>query len=303
MSKPLSQPLLLAAAPLIFLLLWSGGYATAKVGLQYAGPMALLVIRFGLVVGIMAAAWIMFRPPLPKTRADWFHLAMVGFLMQTVYFGLCYVAFSLGVGAGTLALMMSLQPILVGITAPRWTGEQVGWQRWIGLVLGLVGTGIVIIARSTIEPPTLLGFTAAMLGLAGITGASLWEKRFGLTHHPVTANLIGYSAGLIGILPFAFLLETDPGSWNILENVEWTWQFGAAVAYLVIGNSVIAVGLLLAMIRAGEVSRVSALFFLVPPLAALIAWVLLGEVIPLLAWPGILIAAAGVYIATRRKPD
>lgn len=58
--------------------------------------------------------------------------------------------------------------------------------------------------------------------------------------------------------------------------------------------------LLLAMIRAGEVSRVSALFFLVPPLAALIAWVLIGEVIPLVAWPGIIIAAGGVYIATRR---
>jgi len=47
------------------------------------------------------------------------------------------------------------------------------------------------------------------------------------------------------------------------------------------------------------VSRVSALFFLVPPLAAVIAWMLLGEIIPLAAWPGIMIAAGGVYIATR----
>ncbi len=294
-----SQPLWLAVAPLIFLFLWSGGYATAKVGLQYAGPMALLVIRFGLVVLIMLTALVLFRPPLPKRKSDWMHLAIVGFFMQSVYFGLCYVAFSVGVGAGTLALIMSLQPILVGITAPRWAGEHIAWQRWLGLILGLAGTGIVIAARSSIEPPTLIGFVAAILGLSGITIASLWEKRFGLSHHPVPANLIGYTAGLIGVLPFAFLLESAEGSWNIFVEVEWSWQFIAAVAYLVIGNSVIAVTLLLAMIRAGEVSRVSALFFLVPPLAAVIAWMLLGEIIPLAAWPGIMIAAGGVYIATR----
>ncbi len=299
MSKLAAQPLLLITAPLIFLFLWSGGYATAKVGLQYSGPMALLVIRFGLVVIIMLAALIVFRPPMPKRRNDWAHLAIVGFLMQSGYFGFCYIAFSVGVGAGTLALFMSLQPILVGITAPWWTGESIGWQRWAGLVLGLAGTGIVIMTRASIEPPTLIGFLSAVLALGGITAASLWEKRFGLSHHPVTANLIGYTAGLIGILPFAFLLESAPGSWNIFAGVRWTWEFTAAVAYLVIGNSVIAVSLLLAMIRAGEVSRVSALFFLVPPLAALIAWVLLGEFIPVMAWPGIIIAAGGVYIATR----
>ena len=41
----------------------------------------------------------------------------------------------------------------------------------------------------------------------------------------------------------------------------------AALAYLVIGNSLVAMTLLMAMIRAGEVSRVSSLFYLVPPVA------------------------------------
>ena len=295
------KPVWLTLAPVIFLFLWSGGYATAKVGLQYAGPMALLVIRFGLVVMIMLVAFVLFRPPIPDKRIDWAHLIIVGILMQSVYFGFCYIAFAAGVGAGTMALMMSLQPIFVAILAPSLMRENVGWQRWIGLLLGLIGTAIVIIARSSIEPPTIIGFLCAMVALCGIIAASLWEKRFGLSHHPITANLVGYTAGLIGILPFAFLLESTTGSWNLLAEVEWTWQFSAAVAYLVIGNSVIAVGLLLAMIRSSEVSRVSALFFLVPPLAALIAWLILGEYIPIEAWPGIIIAAGGVYIATRSQ--
>ena len=78
------------------------------------------------------------------------------------------------------------------------------------------------------------------------------------------------------------------------------WSFAAALAYLVIGNSVIAVGLLLAMIRAGQVSKVSALLFLVPPLSALMAWLVLNEVMPPIAWLGLIMAGAGVFLATRK---
>ena len=73
-----------------------------------------------------------------------------------------------------------------------------------------------------------------------------------------------------------------------------------ALAYLVIGNSLIAVTLLLAMIRHGEAARVSALLFMVPPMAALIAWGLIGEAMPPAAWAGMGVAAAGVALATRR---
>ena len=287
------RPLWLILAPVMFLGLWSAGYAVAKVGLQYSEPMTLLTLRFGLVVTIMAAAFVVIRPPVPEKAMDWVHLAIVGFLIQSVYFGLCYIAFRAGVAAGTVALLMSLQPILVALLAPTWTGESVGWRRWVGLCLGLLGTAIVIVARSSIEPPTLLGFVCAVLALLGITGGSLWEKRFGLNHHPVTANLVGYAAGLVGVVPAMLWLET--------MQVNWTWEFVIALAYLVIGNSVIAVGLLLAMIRAGDVSRVSALFFLVPPLAALLAWLWLGEIMPPVAWIGMMVAAVGVYLATRQN--
>ena len=108
----------------------------------------------------------------------------------------------------------------------------------------------------------------------------------------MTANLVGYCAGLVGLLPFI--------NWNNIIAVNWTPSFYWALAYLVIGNSVIAVGLLLAMIRAGQVSRVSTLLFLVPPMAAFIAWATLGEPMPLLAWIGLMISGGGVYLATQR---
>lgn len=287
------KPLWLALAPVMFLCLWSMGYVVAKIGLLYAEPMTLLALRYAAVVVIMGVLFLILRPPLPKTRADWGHVAFVGFLIQAIYFGMSYFAFRSGVAAGTVALIMSLQPIIVAIIAPRWSGEAISARMWIGLTLGLIGAAIVIIARSSIAAPSVFGFIFCALGLAGITIGSLWEKRFGLTHHPVTANLIGFTAGLAFVAPLMLATER--------MEVTWTWEFTAALAYLIIGNSVIAVGLLLAMIRAGDVGKVSALFYLVPPMAAVLAWFLLGEVMPPLAWAGMAVAAVGVWLATRVK--
>jgi len=102
----------------------------AKVVLVDAAPMALLALRFAAVIAIMAVLFAILRPPPPKTPKDWLHLGLVGFLMQTVYFGVAYFAFVNGVAAGTAALIFSLQPLLVGLLAPRWTAESVSWPQW-----------------------------------------------------------------------------------------------------------------------------------------------------------------------------
>lgn len=289
-----NQPSWLVFAPGVFLLMWSTGYVAAKFGLGYIEPMTFLALRFALVVGIMAALYLVLRPPLPKSRAEWGHLAIVGFMLQSLYFGGCYMAFTSGLSVGTLALILSLQPIITGLVAPRWSGETVDWRRWAGLILGLTGAAIVIVARSEIATPSAIGFLFAALALFGITGGSLWEKRFGISHHPVTSNLVGFTAGFLGVVPFMLATES--------MTIVWTWELVGSLSYLIVASSLIAVGLLLAMIRAGEVSKVSALFFLVPPMAATVAWIVLDEVMPPLAWAGMVVAGLGVFMATKKKP-
>ncbi len=288
------KPLWLKAAPFVFLMLWSSGFACAKIGLQYSPPMTFLALRYALVLVMLAPLAILLRPPLPKRGIDYLHVAITGFLVQGVYFGFSYFAFWLGASAGSVALIVSLQPILVGLLAPRFAGEHVGWTRWTGLILGLAGAAIVIVARSEIEVTTAAAMICAVGALAGMTGGTLYEKRFGVSQHPVTANAIQYVVGLLFVLPLALASED--------MRVDWTWQLIVTVLYLAVANSLISMTLLLAMIRAGEASRISALFFMVPPMAAVIAWVLLGEAMPPVAWAGMAIAAAGVLIATRNWP-
>ena len=289
MNPAMSRPLLLAA-PVVFLLLWSAGFAIAKIGLQHAGPFTLLALRYVIAVLVLLPLVPLLKPAFPNSRDAW-HIAVTGFLIQVAYFGLCYIAFKSGVSAGGVAIIVCLQPILVSLIAPWMVGESVSRLRWVGLALGLGGAVTVIIARSGIahEPP--LGLIAAVGGLLGMTAATLYEKRFGVTTHPVPANLIQYAVGAVFTLPLALAIEG--------MQADWTPELFAVLAYLVIGNSLVAITLLLAMIRAGEVARVSALFYLVPPLSALFAWPLLGEAMPPLAWAGMALAGVGVTLARR----
>ena len=288
----MTRPLWLIAAPVLFLLLWSAGFAIAKLGLQHAEPLTILALRYGLALAILIPVALILKVPMPATPRAWADIAIVGFLIQVVYFGLCYTAFKAGVTAGGVAIVVCLQPILVALAAPRLVGEATGRRGWIGLALGLTGAAAVILSRSEMGASTLFGVACTVVALLGITGGTLWEKRFGVTHHPVAANLIQYVVGLAFTLPAAWATETMA--------VQWDATMIGVMAYLVIGNSLLAMTLLLAMIRAGQVSRVSALFYLVPPLSALFAWPLLGEAMPPIAWGGMALAALGVAMVSRR---
>ncbi|BAN26116.1 DMT family transporter [Caballeronia insecticola] len=276
--------------PVVFLLLWSAGFPIAKTGLHYASPLSFLSIRFALSVGVLLAVCAFRRPQWPRDARAWRHLIVVGFLVQVMYFGLSYLAMTAGIATSVIALIVSLQPILVGVCAPTLVGERIGARRWIGLLLGLAGAAGVILARGPLQVSSLGPVLLSIGALIGITGAMLYEKRFGTAQDPLTSNLVQYSVGFVFCAPMALLFEHI--------HVQWTPTFIATLAYLVIGNSLIAITLLLAMTRAGRVSQVASLFFFVPPAAAVMSYLLLGEVLPVPAWWAMGVAVLGVAIAT-----
>lgn len=285
------RPLWLILAPVVFLILWSAGFAVAKIAVLHAAPLTILALRYGLVLLLLLPAALVLRPRFPSARGV-LDVAVVGFLIQVVYFGLCYVAFKAGVSAGGVAIVVCLQPILVALAAPWTVAERIRPRIWAGLALGLGGAVLAILGRSAIAVESGFGLACTVLALLGITGGTLYEKRFGASHHPVAANLIQYAVGTAFCLPAAALTES--------LQIRWDGEFVAVMAYLVVGNSLLAMTLLLAMIRAGEVARVSSLFYLVPALSALFAWPLLGEAMPPLGWAGLAMAGLGVALVNRR---
>jgi len=289
------KPGWLKVAPVIFLVFWSNGFVASKIGLAHAEPLTFLALRYACVVAVLVVAFAILRPALPRTRQAWMHLMVVGLLLQAAYFATSFIALAHGMSAGGTALITSLQPILVGLFAPMIANERVGARQWLGLAMGVGGSALVIAAKSSVDLASPVGLAFAVVSLVTLTAGTLWEKRFGTDAHPVSANLIQYGVALAATAPLAWMFET--------MHVDWTWSLAGSLSYLVICNSLIAMTLLLGMLRHGEASRVSALFFLVPPGTAIFAFLLLGERIPALAWPGMLLAAAGIMLVTRRtKP-
>jgi len=284
--------LLVRAAPAIFLLLWSGGFTVAKIGIHDADPITLLSLRYFCVLLLLLPFVIYRKPDLPATPQQWGHLIVVGFLIQVAYFGTAWLAFSLGGSAGSVALITSLQPILVALVIPKLSQETVSKVRWLGLLLGLTGAALVIVGNHTVQAVSLQVILLSIAALLSITIATLWEKRYGSEHHPLTSNTVQYAVGFIFTLPLACLIEP--------MSIKVTVPFIMALAYLVICNSILAISLLLMMIRRGEATRVSALFFLVPPVSALIAWWVLDERMTAMAWLGMAVAATGVWLVSQK---
>ena len=162
-----------------------------------------------------------------------------------------------------------------------------------GLALAVVGVTLVVWRKLEDGLGTLEGISLCLLALCGITAATIYQKRFCGAMDLRSGSVIQYvaagSAAGLGALLFEDL------------RVDWTGELIFALAWLVLLLSLGAVSLLYWLIRRGEASRVSSLFFLVPPVTALVAWPVFGETFGPLALVGMVITVIGVALVNLEK--
>lgn len=281
------------AAPFVFVVFWAGGYSFAKLGLAHAEPMTLLALRYGLAALALAPFLLRRGIAWPRGARHWGAVALTGLLIQVVYFGLAYLAMKRGMNAGTTAIIMALQPILVAALAPLAGAAGPGGRRlWAGLALGFLGVLIVVLSGRTLGPSPAVAVALAVSALLGITVATLFEKWHGFRTDPAVGGVVQYAVGFAVLAPYAAATET--------LRLDWHPELVVALAYLVVANSIVSVGLYIALLQRGDATRISSLLYLVPPLALVIAWAILGETMPPLALAGLVLSAAGVYMVNRK---
>lgn len=290
--KPSLSDFAIRAAPLTFVFLWSTGFISAKYGMPYAGPLTFLFARFGFVVLVLAAIVALMRVPLLTPVETW-HSLVAGFLVQTLYLGGVFVALSQGVPAGISALIPGLQPILTATLAGRWLGERVTPLQWGGFVLGLIGVLLVLNDRNVSMTGSLLGWTASVISLLGITLGTLYQKRFCGNIDWRPGNLVQFAGAAAIFLVASYAIETRPIDWDI--------HFILALVWSVIAMSVLTIALMYWLIRRIPASKVASLFYLVPAVTAVIAWAMFGEKLNALAIAGMVLCAAGVFIVNYRR--
>jgi drug/metabolite transporter (DMT)-like permease len=280
----------IAAAPILFVLLWSTGFIGARYGLPYIEPLTFLAVRMAFVVLILGAFAVISGARWPKPR-EVGHSLMAGALVHGLYLGGVFVAISQGVPAGVSALIPGLQPIIISTIANRWMGETVTRLQWLGLLLGLIGVALVLHDRTIVQAASPLGWIASFLSLIGIALGTLYQKHLCGGIDWRTGNLVQYigAAVLFGLGAFAF--ET--------RVIYWNGELVFAMAWLVIVLSIAAIGLMYWLIRRSAATGFASLFYLVPAVTALMAFILFDEKLDALSVTGMAVCAIGVFLVNR----
>lgn len=280
----------IASAPVLFVLLWSTGFIGARYGLPYIEPMTFLALRMVIVVMILGVVVLVLRTRAPDGR-EIGHSLVAGSLVHGLYLGGVFTAISQGVPAGISALIPGLQPILTSTIANRFMGETVTRMQWLGLVLGLFGVALVLHDHAIVAAGSTLGWVATVGSLLGITLGTLYQKCYCGGIDWRSGNLVQYAGAtiLFGIAAFAF--ET--------REIQWTGELVFAMAWLVIVLSLAAVGLMYWLIRRSAATGFASLFYLVPAVTALMAYVLFGEKLDALSIAGMVVCAVGVVLVNR----
>ena len=281
--------------PLLFVGLWSSAFVTAKVGVQYATPFAMLLARFALVSCLFGAIFLIARygrrmVPRTGTAATIALTALVGLLLHGVYLGSVFFALSVGLSAGISALIVSLQPLLASGLAIFLFGERLSGVQVIGMIAGIGGVFLVLLPKMDGAMP-MLGLLSVSIGLVAVTSGTLLQKKIGGKIDLLPSNLIQTLTASAFFIVICNTVETP--------SIDWEMPFILALGWQVIMVSTGAYVILMVMIQRDTMAAVSSLMFLVPPVTAVIAAIGFNEPLTLLGILGFCVTSAGVYLVTR----
>jgi drug/metabolite transporter (DMT)-like permease len=275
----------------VFVLIWSTGFIVARYGMPHAPPLGFLALRyalsvlaFGVWIAVVRAAW-------PQGRAQWGHLAVTGVLMHAGYLGGVWAAVKIGIGAGTVALIVGLQPVLTAVWLSLTQGaHSIARGQWLGLLLGFGGLMLVVGHKLGVGEITGVNLALAVFALLSITVGTLYQKRFVAPCDVRTANMVQLAAALVVTAPLALL---ESGVWEV--HAELVGAMAWSVFVLTLGGS----SMLYLLIQRGAAAKVTSLLYLVPPCTAVMAWLLFGEPLSAQVLGGIALTAAGVALVVR----
>ena len=281
------EHLTIGAAPGLFVVLWASGFIGAKLGLPYAQPLTFLFLRMFGAVLLLGAIVLVARPKWPN-RDGMLDSCATGVFMHALYLGGVYISIANGLPAALSALIVGLQPLLTSTIASRLLGERVVARQWGGLLLGIAGVYLVVQDKATTGGATPLAWVASLVALLSITFGTIYQKRFGSGIDWRPGMLIQYATAGIFFALGAMVFET--------RIVHWTLEFLFALCWLIVVLSFGAIWLLYFLISRAAATRVVSLFYLTPPVTALMAWALFNDRLAVEALVGMVFCVVGVFL-------
>jgi len=280
-------------APYGFVLLWSSSFITARVGLALVSPLLFVALRLVAAAALLGIVLAVRRQSWASLRGRWHHLALAGALVN----GVTLSAFHVGMvteNVAVMALMQTLSPMLIALSAMPLLGERLGSRQWLGLALGAIGVIMVVVPRALEGSAAWGAIRLGLLGAVSLAGGTIYFGRFGRDVPIVPATAVQLGAAAIVTVGLLIAFEHP--------HATWTFPAIASVAWNVLAVSIGAMALYYYMLSHGTAGRVGANFYLIPGTVAFLGWALLGERLTLPAVLGFAVASVGVFLVARRQP-
>jgi drug/metabolite transporter (DMT)-like permease len=276
----------------LLVLFWGSAFAVVKVGLEYSPPLLFAGLRTligGLAMVLAAFLW----GGSPKLRRDWPVFLLLALFNVVLFIGFQTYAI-VYLPSGSAAVLVYLQPILVGLLAWPILGETLTGAKITGLLLGF--SGIVAVSAGSLSGAagalSPLGVTLGAVSALCWALGTVYFKKYEARVSTLWAVAVPFVAG--GAVLTAFGLSVE--EWG---EITWNTPFVASILYSGLVGISLAWVIWFALVRAGEASRVASYIFVVPLTAVLIGVLFLDEPLGYTLLIGAAFVVSGIYLVNR----
>jgi len=280
-------------AALLTVVLWASAFVGIRAVADDLSPGPFALGRLLVASAALAAIVAIRRPTMPVGRRD---LVLIG-VSGVIWFGGYFVALNAGEGlvdAGTAAMLVNVGPILIAIFAGLFLREGFPPRLIVGAAIAFAGTAIIGVTTGSQEGAESAPLGVALCLLAALAYAiGVTVQKPALVRVPaLTVTWLACTVGTLVTLPFlpqlVDELGTAPG-----DALAW-------IVYLGIFPTAIAFTTWAFALNRTSAGRLGSTTYLVPPVAIGLAWLMLDEVPPALAFLGGALCICGVVVARSR---
>ncbi len=279
----------------LLVLFWSSAFGAIKVSLGYAPPVLFAGTRT-LLCGAMIALAALVWGGRANLRRDWAVYLLLAAFNVVLFMGLQSFAI-LYMPSGSAAVVIYLQPILVGLLSYLILGESLSVAKVVGLLLGF--SGVVAVSAGSLSGASLGTPAGVAFGVASALSWALgtvFFKKYGERLSTLWAVAVPFSLGGIFLTSLGLVLEP-------FSEISWAGTYVASLLYTAIVGTALAWLLWLGLVRAGEASRVAAYVFFVPLVSVLSGTLFLNEVLSPWLLVGATLVVCGIYLVNRRSEE
>jgi len=271
----------------VTVMLWGSAFVAIRAAGETISPGALAFGRVLVSSAVLSAVALARRKPLPAGR-DLMRIVAYGILFQGVY-SVALNEAERYVDAGTAAMLIGCGPLLIAVLAGLFLREGFPRRLFAGCAVAFVGSTIIGFATSQTGSSASLGLVLLLIAVLAYATAVVIQKSALARVSALQVTWLGCVSATLALFPFAPLL------WQEVMNTGATsigW-----IVYLGLFPTAIGFAAWTFALRRTSAGRMGAMLYLVPLIAVVLGWAILGETPPWLAVAGGAFCLGGVYLA------